>query len=73
MHLENMPRCPYCNRWFRTKRGLKQHITKSHTSDVMGIRILDPFTFDFPEPDFLEPRKKKRTRRRKKRSLFDLW
>jgi len=25
-----MPTCPYCGRYFRTKRGLKQHIYRSH-------------------------------------------
>ena len=41
-----MPECPYCGRWFRSKKGLKVHITKAHTSIILGERILDPTKFD---------------------------
>ncbi len=58
-----MPECPYCGKWYKTKAGLKQHITKSHTSKLpFGDRIIDPMTFD---PLGRIERKAKRTKRRK--------
>jgi len=42
-----MPRCPYCDEWFKTKKGLKVHITKAHTTEFLGGRILDVTTFKF--------------------------
>ena len=38
-----MPRCPYCNEWFKTNQGLKTHITKAHTSEILGQKFIDPF------------------------------
>ena len=56
-----MPKCPYCGRWFKTKRGLKQHITKSHT-DCFGV--IDPGTID----PFGTARKRKKSRKKKGKS-----
>jgi len=62
-----MPECPYCGRWFRSKKGLKIHITKAHTYEsVGGIRMLDVSSFDFLGA--MERRRKRAMRRRK--SLF---
>lgn len=61
-----MPECPHCRKWFRTKKGLKQHITKAHTTEVFGERILDPTTFD--PLGAIERRAK---RKRKRKGLFD--
>lgn len=42
-----MPECPYCGKWYRSNKALKQHITKAHTSrDFLGGRFLDPFKTD---------------------------
>jgi len=41
-----MPECPYCGRWFKTERGLNQHIAKSHESRIGDIRFIDPTTID---------------------------
>ena len=65
-----MPECPYCGKWFRTKRGLKQHITKSHTFEFAGGRVFDVTTVDiFGAME----RREERKRGRKKRSFLDLW
>ncbi|AEY69075.1 zinc-finger domain protein [Thermococcus prieurii virus 1] len=42
-----MPECPYCGKWFKTKKGLQQHITKVHKVDTPFGKVLDPSTFDF--------------------------
>ena len=46
MIFSHMPECPHCGRWFKTKGGLKQHISRSHTVNVLGTKILDPSTID---------------------------
>ena len=56
-----MPNCPYCGRWFKTKRGLKQHITKVHT-DSFGT--IDPMTIN----PFNTTKNKRRKRSRRKDS-----
>jgi hypothetical protein len=59
-----MPECQYCGKWFRTKRGLKQHITKAHTTEIpFSGRVLDPTTFDFLGA--MERREERRKRRKK--------
>ena len=65
-----MPECPYCGRWFKTKRGLQQHIAKSHSVKMpFGGRMIDPSTIDiFGKME----RESKRASRRKKKS-FSLW
>jgi len=55
-----MPECPYCGRWFRTKRGLNQHITKVHKDEFGGI---NPLTVD--PIGVIERRNKRRARRKK--------
>jgi uncharacterized C2H2 Zn-finger protein len=30
-----MPECPYCGRWFKTKRGLETHIAKVHKPSLI--------------------------------------
>lgn len=67
-----MPECPYCGRWFKTKRGLKQHIAKSHEVDFGGVRVLDPMTID-PFGAAERRAERARKRRKKKKGLFDLW
>ena len=62
-----MPECPYCGKWFRSNKGLKQHIAKSHTSHGPLGRVLNPMTFDFLGA---VERRIKRKQRRKKDQLF---
>lgn len=65
-----MPECPYCGRWFKTKRGLQQHIAKSHSVKTpFGGRMIDPSTIDIWGK---MEREAERARRRKKKS-FSLW
>jgi len=60
-----MPKCPYCGRWFRTKRGLKIHIGKVHmTRGVFGERVPDILSID---PLGILDREMKRMRRRARR------
>ena len=66
-----MPECPYCGKWFKTKRGLKQHITKAHTFEFAGERVLDPMTFD--PIGAAERRAERAKKRKKKKGLFDLF
>ena len=42
-----MPECPYCGKWFKTKKGLEQHITKVHKVDTPFGKALNPASFDF--------------------------
>ncbi|AAB90067.1 MULTISPECIES: C2H2-type zinc finger protein [Archaeoglobus] len=63
-----MPECPYCGRWFKTKRGLNQHIAKSHETKFGGVRVLDPTTID---PLGAAERRAERKKKRKKG--FGLW
>ena len=42
-----MPECPYCGKWFKTKRGLEQHITKVHKVNTPFGKTLDYSSFDF--------------------------
>ena len=67
-----MPECPYCGKWFKTKRGLKQHIAKVHTTKVGEVRVVNPLTVD---PLGAIERKMERARKRKKKKggLFDFW
>ena len=59
-----MPECPYCGKWFRSKKGLRTHITKSHTMELpTGARVLDPTTLD---PLGAMERRAERARRRRK-------
>ncbi len=42
-----MPECPYCGKWFRSKKGLQQHITKTHkTTNMFGEKVIDPCSVD---------------------------
>jgi len=66
-----MPECPYCGRWFKTKRGLQQHIAKSHSMKMpFGGRMIDPSTID---PIGKMERRAERAKRRKKKGIFDFW
>ena len=67
-----MPECPYCGRWFKTKRGLKQHISKSHMMDMGFTKVLDLGSID---PLGAAERRAERQRKRKKKKggLFDLF
>ena len=65
-----MPECPYCGRWFRTKKGLNQHISRAHTTDIGGEKMLNPLTFDIFGA--MERRKERRKRRaRREPGLFE--
>ncbi len=67
-----MPECPYCGRWFRSKKGLRIHIARKHTYKLpTGERVLDPFSFDILGA--IERREERRRRRLKRRGLFDPW
>jgi uncharacterized C2H2 Zn-finger protein len=56
-----MPECRYCGKWFRSNKGLKTHITKSHTSRTgIGGRMINPMTID---PLGKMERRQKRRRR----------
>lgn len=64
-----LPECPYCGRWFRTKRGLKTHIAKVHmVDDGFGGRVLNPFSIDL-----LGAAERRMKRKRKRRKGFSLW
>jgi len=65
-----MPECPYCGKWFKTKRGLQQHIAKVHKEKTPFGDILDPTTFD---PIEKMEREAKRASRRKKKKRFGLF
>ena len=41
-----MPECPYFGEWFRSNKGLKQHIAKTHEVKFLGGKILDFSTVD---------------------------
>ncbi|RLI84806.1 MAG: hypothetical protein DRO98_08185 [Archaeoglobales archaeon] len=56
-----MPECPHCGKWFRSNKGLKQHITKVHTVDTPLGRVFDPSTID---PIEAMERRAKRAKRR---------
>jgi len=64
-----MPECPYSGKWFRSKKGLKVHISWAHTTTIADRRILDPSTID--PLGTIRRREKRRARRRKKQSFFD--
>ena len=37
-----MPECPYCGKWFKTKKGLNVHISKMHAleknvEELLGV------------------------------------
>ncbi|GAB6134536.1 C2H2-type zinc finger protein [Thermococcus prieurii] len=67
-----MPECPYCGKWFKTKKGLQQHITKVHKVDTPFGKVLDPSTFDFMGKMKREEERAKR-RRKKKKDPFSLF
>jgi hypothetical protein len=57
-----MPECQYRGKWFRSNKGLKTHITKSHTTNIgVGGNVLNPFTFD-PFGKMERQKKEKRDR-----------
>ncbi|WP_099209186.1 hypothetical protein [Thermococcus henrietii] len=60
-----MPECPYCGKWFKTKKGLQQHITKVHKVDTPFGKALDYSTFDFMGK---LKREEERAKRRQKKS-----
>ncbi|RLG83113.1 MAG: hypothetical protein DRO40_05770 [Thermoprotei archaeon] len=66
-----MPTCPYCGKFFRTKRGLKQHIYRSHPFAIETMEK-DARKFwssvDKATRDLFGSRK-----RRKKRKSSDWW
>ena len=63
-----MPKCPYCGRWFRTRRGLRTHIGKVHmVDDVFGGRVLDPSTVD--PWGYAEREMERAKKRRRKKGL----
>ncbi len=68
----SMPECPYCGKWFKTKRGLEQHITKVHKVDTPFGKALDPSTFDFMGKLKREEERAKK-RRKKKKDPFSLF
>jgi len=61
-----VPRCPYCGRWFRTRRGLNVHISKSH-SLAKAIDEAIEGMLSIPGTKS-RPKKRKRSRRRKRKS-----
>ena len=60
-----MPECPYCGKWFKTKRGLEQHITKVHKVDTPFGKALNPGSFDFTGKLKREEERAKRRQQRK--------
>ncbi len=67
-----MPECPYCGKWFRSKKGLRQHISKSHTTEgVFGERVFDPSSVDiFGAIERRQKRAQRRLKRKKRDWLF---
>jgi uncharacterized C2H2 Zn-finger protein len=63
-----VPECPYCGKWFKTKRGLEQHITKVHKIDTPFGKALNPASFDFMGKLKREEERAKRRQQRKKSS-----
>ncbi|NJE79577.1 C2H2-type zinc finger protein [Thermococcus sp. GR4] len=64
-----MPECPYCGKWFRTKKGLQQHITKTHYVKLPGGgKMIDPTTIDILGKMEREAERAKRRQQRKKSS-----
>lgn len=42
-----MPECPHCGKWYRSNKGLKTHITKSHTYiGSLGGKMFNPLSID---------------------------
>ncbi|HIE30818.1 MAG TPA: hypothetical protein EYP67_00330 [Methanosarcinales archaeon] len=65
-----MPECRYCGKWFRSNKGLKQHITKMHTDKtIFGDRYIDPSTID---PLGAMKEREKRRKRGKGKGILDL-
>ena len=63
-----MPECPHCGKWYRSNKGLKTHITKSHTSrGPLGGRMINPMSID---PYGKMQRRADRNRRKKKGGFF---
>ncbi len=61
-----VPTCPYCGKYFKTKRGLKQHIYRSHP---YAIETIEKDARKFQESVRKSARKllgKNRRRRRKR-------
>jgi hypothetical protein len=63
-----MPECPYCGRWFRSKKGLSQHIGKIHKDSFGNI---NPLTFD-PIGSIKRREERSRKRRKRKKAFFDI-
>ena len=64
-----MPECPYCGKWFKTKRGLEQHITKVHKVNTPFGKALDYSSFDFVGKMRREQERAERRAKRKKDPL----
>ena len=59
-----MPDCKYCGKWFRSNKGLNQHITKMHTSEsIFGGRSIDIMKID--PIGAMEERERRRQKRKK--------
>ncbi len=42
-----MPECQYCGRWFKSKKALRLHIIKTHTTiGLLGEKTFNPFSID---------------------------
>lgn len=60
-----MPECPYFGEWFRSNKGLKQHVAKIHEISFAGEKMLNPLTLD---P--LGAMEKRAERRRRRKKIF---
>ena len=58
-----IPECPYCGKWYRSNKSLKQHITKTHTMDTPMGRVVNPVTFDFVGGFIRKVERRKRRKR----------
>jgi hypothetical protein len=40
--IKDMPKCDICNKYFTTKKQMKQHRTKEHTKKISGTQFRIP-------------------------------